>query len=87
MHIRVHPVIGQDDADVDAVRAKVTAEAVLVGTAKDTWGCIVAVSGAEIEVPLDVLATLRDRARRVLTELDASGRLAWETAFIDDTFA
>jgi hypothetical protein len=25
LHIRVHPVIGQDDADVDAVRAKVTA--------------------------------------------------------------
>jgi hypothetical protein len=32
LHIRVHPVIGQDDADDDRVLAKVTAEAVVGGT-------------------------------------------------------
>ena len=72
-----------DDADVDALRAKVTAEAnsrvffptrvIVAGTsvrffvpasflgepAKDTWGYIVAVSGAELEERLDVRGALR----------------------------
>jgi hypothetical protein len=81
-----------DDADVDALRAKITAEAetraffptrvtvtgstvrffvpgsFLGGTAKDTWGYIVAVSGAEIEERLDVVATL-DAARSTAERL------------------
>jgi hypothetical protein len=72
-----------DDADVDALRAKVTAEVAtraffpsrvavvgssvrffvpsffLGGPARDTWGYIVAVSGAELEERLDLRATLR----------------------------
>jgi hypothetical protein len=72
-----------DDADVEALRAKVTATvnsraffpvrvmiagasvrffvpaSFLGGPAKDTWGYIVAVSGAELEERLDLRATLR----------------------------
>jgi hypothetical protein len=72
-----------DDADVDALRAKVTAAAnsraffptavtvvgaavrffvpaaFLGGPAKDTWGYIVAVSGAELGERLDLRATFR----------------------------
>jgi hypothetical protein len=64
LHIRVHPVIGQDADDVDAVREGQGGgrHSCLGGTGKNTWGHIVAVSGAEIEEPLDVLATPRDRA-------------------------
>jgi len=84
LHIRVHPVIGQD-----APMSTRCAQG-YVGLHRRGFG-------AEIEEPLDVLATLRGRAVtcRIAhettasmegSELDARGRLAWETAFIDGKF-
>jgi hypothetical protein len=74
LHIRVHPIIGQDDADVDAAPQGHGGgrHSFLGGTAKDRWDYIVAVSDAEIEEP----RSARDASR-------SRGRLVWETALID----